>query len=210
MSRRPTALALAALLAAPAAAEAQRPGRWTFGLEAGGGTMVRDFDRDGPSAETPALALASRFGLRIAGPFAAQLGGTFGRFVRARRSLPLVGATLGLRFAPSVGATAVLRVDANAGVYVPGAAVAFGVDLGAALEFRVGTAFSVGPFARFTHVWEGRAGVATPLRPYAPTAAQDTSDIAWWVVGVSFTVERRAAAPAPSPPAARGAEEPSP
>ncbi|MFO0607595.1 MAG: hypothetical protein U0324_30810 [Polyangiales bacterium] len=212
-ARLSAALAVMALtLAAPSVAHAQRHGRWSFGMEVGAGTMVHDFDHDGVSADTPALSVASRFGIELAGPFAVQVGGAYGRFFREHRGIQLVGWTLGARYEPRVGHLGLLRVDANAGAYIPGSTVAFGVDGGVAFEFRVGQTFSVGPFARFTHVWNGREGVATPLRPYAATASQDTSDIHWWVVGLSFTVERRPKAPEQSgqhtaPAHEAGAEE---
>ena len=80
---------------------------------------------------------------------------------------------------------------------------------GAAFEFRVAPGLSVGPFARFTQLWGGRAGVATPLRPFVPTSAQATDDVAWWVVGLTVTVERPGSPTASPPPALRRTEEPS-
>lgn len=190
----PALAALAALLLAPSAASAQGR-RWSFSLEAGAGTMLHDFDHDALSASTPAVTVTPRFGFRLAGPLAAQLAATYGRFVRERRDIPLAGGAVGLRVDPRVGALGRAWADADVGVFLPGTAVCVGFDVGAGFEFDLAPTLSLGPFVRFTHAWGGREGYATFDLPYVTQPAQDTDDIHWWAAGVSLSVRL-----APRPP----------
>ena len=187
--------ALFALVAlAPAASWAQAR-RWSFGAELGGGTMLHDFDHDAISAGTATFEATARVGFRVVGPLAAQASAVYGRFLRDRRALPLVGGTLGVRFEPRVGTFGRLWIDANAGVYIPGTATRFGFDAGLGFAFEVLPVLEVGPFARFSHVFDGREGRATLDLPYVRQATQDTDDIHWWTAGVSITLHLPAKAP---------------
>jgi hypothetical protein len=193
---RPTHAALALALAAlsPSTASAQIR-RWSFHTEVGAGTMLHDFDHDGLSAATPAVEVTPRLGLRVIGPFAVQASAFYGRFLRDRRALSLVGGSLGVRFEPRVGNVGHYWVDANVGVYLPGTVTRPGVDVGVGFEFDLLPTLSLGPFARFSHVWEGREGRATLDLPYAHQASQDTDDIHWWTAGLALTIHLPAKAP---------------
>jgi hypothetical protein len=169
------ALALALALA-PLAAHAQnapRPARWHFSAEVGAGTMLHDFDHDALSLATPTVMV------------------TYGRFVRERRAISLAAGTAGVRVEPRVGAIGHLRFDANVGVFLPGSVARPGYDLGAAFEFDLTEHLSVGPFARFAHVIDGREGYATADLPYVAQPAQDTDSIQWWTAGLAITLHER-------------------
>lgn len=184
--------ALASLAPSTALAQARR---WSFRAEVGAGTMLHDFDHDTISAATPAIEVSPRLGFRLIGPFAVQAGAMYGRFLRDRRAISLVGGTLGARFEPRVGTLGRLWVDASAGVYLPGTVTRPGVEAGVGFDFEVLPTLSIGPFARFTHVWEGREGRGTLALPYAPQTTQDTDAIQWWTAGVSITIRLPAKGP---------------
>ncbi len=186
---RPTTLALTSLLAlaAPATAHAQAR-RWMLRTELGAGTMLRDFDHDGLSAETPALTATSRVGLRVVGPLSAEVGFTYGQLFREHRALTLAAFTAGVRVAPDLTALGRPWADLHGGVYLPGTVARGGLDVGAGFEFRVGEHLAVGPFARFTQVWQGRAGVGQFYIPYERPATAESESLQWWVLGVSLTV----------------------
>ncbi len=184
--------ALASLAPSTALAQARR---WSLRAEIGAGTMLHDFDHDSISAATPAIEVSPRLGFRLIGPFAVQAGAVYGRFLRDRRAIAVVGGTLGARFEPRIGSLGRFWVDANAGVYLPGTVTRPGVEAGVGFDFEVLSTLSVGPFARFTHVWEGREGRGTLALPYAPQATRDTDDIHWWTVGVTITIHLPAKGP---------------
>lgn len=187
-------VAVGAVALAPSPVRAQAR-RWSFHTELGAGTMLHDFDHDALSAATPAFEVSPRLAFRVVGPFAVQASALYGRFFRDRRALPIVGGTLGVRFEPRLGPLTTLWVDANGGAYLPGTVARVGLDVGAGLAFEVLPVMSVGPFARFSHVFAGRAGVATIDLPYTVRATQDTEDIHWWTAGVSLTLHLPAKAP---------------
>lgn len=187
------ALALALALA-PLAARAQpapRPARWHLSAEVGAGTMLHDFDHDALSLATPAVMVTPRLALRVWGPLFVQAGATYGRFVRDRRDITLAAGTAGVRVEPRVGAIGHLRFDANVGVFLPGSVARPGYDLGAGFEFDLTAHLSVGPFARFAHVIDGREGYATLDLPYVSQPTQDTDSIQWWTAGLSITLHER-------------------
>ncbi len=194
-SRSTLRAALFALVALSPSTSWAQARRWYFGAELGGGTMLHDFDHDSIDASTPVFGASARLGFRAVGPLAVQASAVYGRFFRERRALPLVGATLGVRFEPRVGAIGRVWIDANAGVYLPGTATRFGFDAGVGFAFDLLPVLSVGPFARFSHVVDGREGRATLTLPYAHQATQDTDDIHWWTAGVAITVHLPAKAP---------------
>lgn len=203
MSRAP-AIAVAIALLAPSSAVAQDaarlvPRRWAFHLELGAGTMIHDFDHAGVDLGTPALHLAGRYHLRLAGPLFVQFGGSYGQFVRERRNIQLVAGTVGLRVAFPLGPRGRLWADADFGVFLPGTVVRPGFDVGVGYAFDLGANISLGPYLRVSHVWEGREGVGRYNFPYAPLPDQDTSSIHWWTVGVSITFHQPARPPRPAP-----------
>lgn len=162
--------------------------RWSFGAQIGAGTMLHDFDHDGLSLATPSVTIAPRVGLRVVGPLSVQLVTQYNRFVRPLRDIVCMGMSLGVSVEPRVGRLGQLRVDGDFGVFFPGRVTRAGFDLGAAFEFNVANTLAVGPFVRFTHVWDGRDGFADALIGYTPQATQDTNSVHWWVAGVSFTL----------------------
>ena len=83
-------------------------------------------------------------------------------------------------------------------MYLPGTATDVGLDVGAGFAFDVLPVLSVGPFARFSHVFDGREGRATLWLPYERQASQDTDDIHWWTAGIALSVHL-----APKPPRER-------
>lgn len=184
--------ALAALLPSTALAQARR---WSFRAELGAGTMIHDFDHDSISAATPVFEASPRLAFRVFGPLAVQAGAVYGHFFRDRRAIAVVGGTLGARFEPRIGSLGRLWVDASAGVYLPGTVTRPGVEAGVGFDFEVLPVLSVGPFARFTHVWNGREGRATFFLPYEHQGSQDTDDIHWWTAGVAITIHLAAKGP---------------
>jgi hypothetical protein len=198
MRSAPTLALLALGLAlAPSLAFAQGARRWAFSAEIGAGTMLHDFDHAELSLATPAVTVTPRFNLRIINGLSVQVGATYGRFVRDLRSIPVGGAMAGLRFEPQIGRIGRFHVDADGGIFLPGTVARPGLDVGVGFDFRITDNLSVGPFARFTHVWDGREGYATLNLAYTPQAGQDTNDIHWWVAGVAFSLHYR---PKPPPP----------
>ncbi len=189
---------VATLALASTAAHAQRR-RVSLGVELGGGTLLHDFDHDGLNASTPALWSAARVHLALWGPVSLQAGFTYGRFFRPRRPLPVVGGTLGLRVAPPLGRRARLWVDVEGGAFAPGSVVRPGLTAGLGAEFDVTPAISLGPFARFTQIWDGRAGVGTLDATYTPSANAETADLHGWTAGITLSLHLPARPVAPRP-----------
>lgn len=186
---RPARFACAlALSVAPMTASAQRVPRWSFGAEVGVGTMIHDFDSDGVSLATQMLQAQPRFGLHLVGPLSLRVGASYGRFFRTRRDLHFAAGTVGLHVDLWSRPRGALWVEGDVGIFFPGSVVEPGFDVGVGYAFRVTSQLDVGPYVRFTHVWNGRQGYGTFELPYVAQPTQDTDSIHWWTVGVSFSV----------------------
>ena len=113
------ALASLALSALPSTAAAQTLQPWTFRLEAGGGTTLRDFNHDDVNTDTLLVAGTARAAFNLfSTPLAIQLGGTFGRFLRPSApgdDIGLININAGLRFEPMLGSVGRLWIDGNVG-----------------------------------------------------------------------------------------------
>jgi hypothetical protein len=184
-----TVLFLGAVIpwALPRTAHAQNR-RWSFGAELGAGTMLHDFDSPTLNLSTPTLSVSPRFAFRVYESLSLQFGANYSRFLRTRRNIALVGATLGVRYDHTFGTATHLRVDGDVGVFVPGMVVRPGFDVGVSVLFDVMPFLSIGPYVRFTHVWDGREGFASPDVAYTPLPDQDTNSIHWWTLGLTFTL----------------------
>lgn len=180
------ALTLALALAGGDALAQKR--RVSLDVELGGGTLLHDFDHDGLTAATGALWSAARVRFALVGPLSVHLGAGYGRFFRPHRDLPLVAGLVGMRVAPSLGGRTRLWVDVEGGAFAPGSVVRPGVTAGLGLDIDLAPAVSLGPYARFTHIFDGRAGVGTAALPYAPSANQDTADVHGWTAGIAVSL----------------------
>jgi len=199
------ALASLALTALPSTALAQRLQPWTFRLEAGAGTTIRDFDHSDVNTDTTAIVGTARIAINLfSTPLAIQLGGAFGRFLRRSEfgdDLGLINITAGFRFEPMLGNVGRLWIDANAGAALPGTVTSPGLDAGLGFEFRVTDGLSFGPYGRFGYIWDGRAAVA-PLDNPPPTLTLDhaSPDVSYWHAGLTLAFRGVADAPPPPPP----------
>jgi outer membrane protein OmpA-like peptidoglycan-associated protein/opacity protein-like surface antigen len=168
----------------PSAAHAEARGRFALRLEAGVGAMVSSFQRDALDYGL-GLSGALRGAVHLAAPLSVQVSGVY-RLYRSDQGYGYVsGATLGLRFEPVRGATTVF-VDANAGPHQTGGDWRFGYDVGAGVEFALGSTLRLGPMLRFQHV--------------VPTSADLPEDALAAVVGLSVTLQRRHLEAPPPPP----------
>ncbi len=206
MRRRPLVpcalLAGLVLPAIPATVSAQQLEPWTFRLEAGAGTMLRDFDHSDIDASTPAVVGTARLALRLGQtPLALQLGGAYGRFLRPNTdSVGLININLGLRLEPQVGTVGRFWIDVNGGASIVGDKTAPGLDAGLGFEFHVASIFSMGPYARFGYIFNGRDGVQ-PINTNVPqtqlSLSANTADLMYWHAGLTFAFHTRVPAPPP-------------
>lgn len=151
--------------------------RWVHRLsarvEGGAAVMLSEFQRNtDPTAfdgNAPALSWgfggAARAGVQLLHPeggtrgaaLALEVGGAYWRFPAGAGSTldrdfaALSIAQVGLRLEPFAGR---LRpyVDAHGGVALTGGEARFAFDVGLGLDVPLGPAFSLGPFARYSHV----------------------------------------------------------
>ncbi len=148
--------------------------------------MLHDFDHDGLNASPPLRSVVGRaVPLRALG--SALAAGR--RHLRALLSCAsaaaiVVGGHRGRpRRAPARAPRAPLGRRRGRGL-PPGIRGAARATTSAwASEFDLTANISLGPFARFTHVIDGREGYATLDLPYVSQPAQDTDSIQWWTAG---------------------------
>jgi outer membrane protein OmpA-like peptidoglycan-associated protein len=200
------ALASLALTALPSTAAAQHIQPWTFRLEAGAGTTIRDFDHDGVNTDTIVVAGTARVAVNLfSSPFALQLGGAFGRFFRDPafgNSLALLTLNAGVRFEPMLGDVGRLWFDVNAGAALPGTVTSPGLDAGLGFEFQVTRGVSFGPYGRFGYIWNGRNAVpsiAANAGQPSLSLSQASPDVSYWHAGLTLAF-RGVADPVVIPP----------
>ena len=201
------ALASLALTALPSTAAAQRLQPWTFRIEAGAGTTIRDFDHSDVNTDTTTLVGTARLAVNLfSTPLAFQLGGAFGRFFRgsAGDSVGLITLTAGLRLEPMLGSVGRLWIDANGGAALPGSVTSPGFDAGLGFEFQVTPGISFGPYGRFGYIWDGRAAVPAigTAGQASLSLSQASPDISYWHAGLTLAFRGVADAPPPPPPPA--------
>ena len=199
------ALASLALTALPSTAAAQRLQPWTFRLEAGAGTTIRDFDHSEVNTDTVALVGTARIAINLfSTPLAIQLGGSFGHFFRDSTfgdNIPLINITAGLRFEPMLGSVGRLWIDANGGASLPGAVTSPGFDGGLGFEFQVTDGIAFGPYGRVGYIVDGRR-LTQPLGSTPQTMlslSQDGTDVSYGHAGLTLAFRGVADAPPPRP-----------
>ena len=192
----------------PSLASAQTPSRLAFRAEIGAGTMINDLTPQQDNGGTIAGTAAVRFAWNPVTALSFQLSGMVGRFwPSAGTSTGNFSATLGLRLEPWIGNAGRLWIDANGGVYGPGTEDAGGLDGGLGFEFRLSDEVQLGPFGRFSHVFNAVRTYEqlTMQQILAGQQAAETGreDVNYWVAGLSLTyrvMEAPAAPPAPPAP----------
>lgn len=200
------ALASLALTALPSTAAAQQLQPWTFRIEAGAGTTIRDFDHADVNTDTITAVGTARLAINLfSTPLAFQLGGSLGRFFRDAAfgsSVGLINLTAGFRFEPMLGSAGRLWIDANAGASLPGEVTSPGFDGGLGFEFQVTRGIAFGPYGRFGYIWDGRAAVP-PISAAGQTSLsldQASPDVSYWHAGLTLAFRGVADAPPPPPP----------
>ncbi len=199
------ALASLALSALPSTAAAQTLQPWTFRLEAGGGTTIRDFNHDDVNTDTALVVGTARIAINLfSTPLAIQLGGAFGRFLRSSDlggDFGLINVNAGLRFEPMLGSVGRLWIDGNAGASLPGTVTSPGLDAGLGFEFQVTQGVSFGPYGRFGYIFDARPsasgiGVAQPNL----SLNHDSPDSSYWHAGLTLAFRGVSDPPRVAPP----------
>lgn len=154
MKKLLAASAFAALLVAPALAQAQWYDRLSLHVDGGPGGLFA-------GANAPRFGVggyvAGRIGVRLVGPLGLQVGAGGAWLVPTDSTLPpgqLFTATGGIRLAGRVGRGAVGGPfgDVNAGLALTGGLVRFGFDVGFGWEFLLGNYVGLGPLVRFGYI----------------------------------------------------------
>jgi hypothetical protein len=197
-SKRSGSFVLAsALVLAPVTARAQFVERLSLGLEGAAGTQLLE-----PQATEYGFGFSggARLALRVAGPLAIQLFGSYWSW--GSNDAQLAGGVLtafggGLRLAPWIGSAGRLVVDLDVGFSITGAndpaagtLQASGLLLGGGVGwlFPLARAFSLGPIARVNY-----------LTSLESVSAGDRDRTLFWTFGVSFTFHGPRVAAAASP-----------
>ena len=177
------------------------PSRWAVRVEVGGGLSIHGPRPDEGAGDTAAIVGNARLAYRIAGPFGAQASFGYGRLLpngEAHRGV--IDLTLGLRLDFALGRVANLFLDANGGYYAPGTYDGGGIDGGVGFEFRLSDRVGLGPFGRYTRIFEG----GDPRVAYDTRGQRidlgDPHDIDYWMAGLSFAYHPEGTRPPPPPP----------
>jgi outer membrane protein OmpA-like peptidoglycan-associated protein len=177
LRRSAFAVALAAGLLAPSAADAQVISRFSLRGEVGAGVMISSLQRSDLGLDAAHVQVTGRLGFNVVDWLSIQLSVNNGFFLAGQgqetgRTLALQG---GLRIEPRIGSVGRLWVDANGGLVSTGAQRRPGFDVGLGFEFDAARWLGLGPFARY-HLVLHDSAVNAP------------SEAAYVSFGLSFTL----------------------
>jgi outer membrane protein OmpA-like peptidoglycan-associated protein len=188
----------------PAVASAQDYSRWVVRVELGAGTMLHDFFHPPDTLDTSTLTgqLSARVAYRVVGPLGVQVGAGFGRFFQPdnRDDVPLIFGIGGLRVDPALGRIGRFWVDVNGGIFAVGTINRAGLDAGLGVEFKLSDTIALGPFGRYTRVFDGRYVPPSNMAGASLGASAVAGDVDCWVAGVNLAIYSLVDAPPPPPP----------